>query len=581
MTSEPKVSVSGPAAHYERLLDADEALRGGKYAKAARLYSGLAAADPANGRLWLYLASAHRKAGNTEGALAAYLQVADTGFSSLQDFLAPIGEVTPVSEIEFGWDEGDGTPPQAKLDLHIARLYAQLGKPEEALDWLERALRDRLPGRTRLADDPGFKALRRRPRFKRIAGIPRTRAKTRPARWRADIDFIVGEAQRLHASPWERQAFGRRFLGYAKRLKDDAARKSDEEMELGLRRLVALLGDGHSWLMPPGGFGAGGVFVQADLKRFSDGIFVLGGEGEIADHAGAEVMKIGSRTAEVLFREAKSYFGQDNAMQHHWSFGDLLEWPVFLHVHGALADRRADSVEFTVRTGSGATAKVGVPIGPTSSSSKKLVGSPISSNPVPLWLQQPERYYWVARAPELRGVWFQFNELMIDHEAGTTPEQIAAELQRLARSTRAENLVVDVRRNNGGSIEVGAPFLRAIAAFQDADPARRVFVICGRGSFSATPIWLGLLENVLPDVVFVGEPTSGRPSVTASEGPTSALPYSGFLLNVSCTWHCSNPIVNDQRPFIPISMPVELSSKDYFSNRDPAYEAIAQVVRAR
>jgi hypothetical protein len=77
--------------------------------------------------------------------------------------------------------------------------------------------------------------------------------------------------------------------------------------------------------------------------------------------------------------------------------------------------------------------------------------------------------------------------------------------------------------------------------------------------------------DVQSSAVFVGEPTGGRPNLY---GDTRAviLPSSHIKVNVSSRyWEKSTP--DDDRPWIPPDIPVELSSSNYFTGVDPVLDA--------
>lgn len=62
-------------------------------------------------------------------------------------------------------------------------------------------------------------------------------------------------------------------------------------------------------------------------------------------------------------------------------------------------------------------------------------------------------------------------------------------------------------------------------------------------------------------------------------GSRFRLPYSGTLANISWRYHQGSILSDDHRLWIAPHVPVELSSEDYFANRDPALEAVLEVIR--
>ncbi len=73
------------------------------------------------------------------------------------------------------------------------------------------------------------------------------------------------------------------------------------------------------------------------------------------------------------------------------------------------------------------------------------------------------------------------------------------------------------------------------------------------------------------DVILVGEPTGGSPN-HFGDSIKLQLPHSDLTLAVSSLYHNDAP--GDNRTTIEPQLLSPLSSKDYFSGRDPALEAI-------
>jgi hypothetical protein len=84
----------------------------------------------------------------------------------------------------------------------------------------------------------------------------------------------------------------------------------------------------------------------------------------------------------------------------------------------------------------------------------------------------------------------------------------------------------------------------------------------------------------LTNATFVGEPTGASPNFVG-EGPILFdLPYSKTKATIS-NWYHQFSFWPDRRTWIAPDIPVELSSVDYFANRDPALQAILDILRPR
>jgi hypothetical protein len=131
-------------------------------------------------------------------------------------------------------------------------------------------------------------------------------------------------------------------------------------------------------------------------------------------------------------------------------------------------------------------------------------------------------------------------------------------------------LVVDVRHNNGGSAELLPPLVGVLKAFERKQPAARLVVLTGRNTFSAAQIFISQLDRETR-AVFAGEMSSSKPNFVGEENGI-VLPWSKASGSISNRYHESIP--GDHREGIDPELKVELSSADYFGNRDVLLEAV-------
>jgi hypothetical protein len=184
-----------------------------------------------------------------------------------------------------------------------------------------------------------------------------------------------------------------------------------------------------------------------------------------------------------------------------------------------------------------------------------------------LYLSNISTNYWFEELPN--GVlYLQFNQVM------EGPEERLAEFARRLKTVIKERppkvLIVDVRHNNWGHAELLSPLVEALREFESNNPQSKLIVITGRNTFSAAQIFIAQV-NRYTKAVFAGEPSSSRPNFVGEENQI-ILPWSGAMGSISNRYHESIP--GDTRIWIEPEIKVELSSKDYFSNRDPVLELL-------
>jgi hypothetical protein len=170
----------------------------------------------------------------------------------------------------------------------------------------------------------------------------------------------------------------------------------------------------------------------------------------------------------------------------------------------------------------------------------------------------------------------QFNEVVSRRDFPLAA--FADSMLRATRASRATNLVIDVRRNNGGDNTLNRPLHRALIQFEAARPGNQIYVLTGRNTFSAAQNFINVVERTT-SAIFAGEPSSSRPN-SVGEDTRIRLPYSGIIGSMSSRYfQDSDPL--DDRQWIAPQIPVELSSIDYFGNRDPVLDAVLDAIKRR
>jgi hypothetical protein len=187
--------------------------------------------------------------------------------------------------------------------------------------------------------------------------------------------------------------------------------------------------------------------------------------------------------------------------------------------------------------------------------------------PPPLYLQDVAREHWF-RALDERTLYVQFNQVV--DAPGQTLAEFAERLAKAVSEQRPSRLLLDVRHNNGGNGTLLGPLMRTLREFERSRPDAELVVLMGRNTFSAAQIFLAQVDRDT-GALFAGEPSSSSPNFVGEENRVE-LPWSGGSGNISNRFHETIP--GDTRAFIPPDIPFELSSADYFANRDPLLELV-------
>ena len=544
-----QIPTTDPAAAVDHYIEYDRAralYADGRFADAEPLLVALLQATPDDGMLWHTLARTRHQQGDARGAIVAYRRSIELGSRSAT------------------W-----------AAYQTARLHASLNEADSALAWLGRALDRRWDDRPSIVDDTAFADLRSDARFAQLAGNAALADVGRDEAWSRDLDYLIEEARRMHASP-ERPAHSAAFDSAAAALRARIAELDNDRMVLELSALITLLGDGHSGIYgagPDSPFRFEGGSLPLRLYQFADGLFVVDATPEHRRWIGAEVVSFGDIPARDALARLQHYMHHDNLMTVRW-LGVHYQLPTlpFLKAIGATHD--SHRVTLTLRPPGGTPQDAAFEGGPHVMNFPRRMQPAEDGGAIPLYLSRLDENYWLQPMPDRHAVYFQFNQVR-DAAAGPTIAQFADTLRHVLGASGARNLIIDVRHNNGGNNSLVLPLLRTLVWWELDRQENRIFVITGRNTFSAAQNFINQVER-MTDAVFVGEASGSRPNFTGEE-TNLLLPYSRVRGSISTMhWQDSNP--DDTRRFIAPDVPVGLRAADYFAGRDPALEAILMLI---
>jgi tetratricopeptide (TPR) repeat protein len=538
LTAVPILAAGPPGDYAGRRDRAVEAYLAGNHERAIELFEAILEDTPSNPDILYALSRSCEKAGRMDQAIAAGERVLKLG--SVQRPL---------------------------MAYRLAGLHAQSGNTDQAVEWLEQALLDRYEDRPGIAADDSLASLREDVRFRSLAGVLPSVEISRDDGWRFDLGYLVEEAKRMHASP-ERPAFSREFESQVRTLHEAIPRLSDDQVLSRMTRLLAFLNDGHTGIYGPGP-DTTLVFNRASLPYkfylFPEGLYIVEGAGEWASHAGHRIVRFGDLDAATVLQRMSRYRGVDNPMTWTW-MGPQFYVGRLAMLKAVGATNVDESVEATLEAPDGRRFTETVP-GGSHQFRRKL--RPYGNAEPPLYLSQVDTNFWMKLMPESGALYFQFNQVRNNDDE--TIEAFAKRLHAALSADTVTTLIVDVRHNNGGNNSLADPLIRTIVAFDVADPNHRIVVLTGRNTFSAAQNFINRLER-WTDAEFAGEPSASSPNFVGEE-TNLLLPFSRVRGSISTRyWQDSDP--GDERAWIDMDIPVELSAKDYFAGRDPLLDAL-------
>ena len=540
-TSQQLTAQQTSPEEYVRLIDrADSLGRAANFAEAAELYRQIVELNPYDDRLWLAYARYAAQTDKTREAFAL------------------------ERAIELGSDQ------RSRLMVRLAGVYAQLERPDQAFEWLERSLEDRYESRPNIRNMRQFEPYRDHPRFRELAGLVDEQT-DRDEGWRTDLRWLATEVKRLHAGP-DQPAHSDEYDRAVASLEARIPELDDEAMALELQRLMAMLGDGHSALWSVSNERVQFTSLPIDFYWFSDGMIVTAGDGAAADHVGHQLVSIGGVPLETLVERTEAFITRDNDMGTKAAAPSLLRRMSVLRAIGAAEGIAGAEVELRGPDGTTHTLRLSA-AGPRGTWRPGPVEG--GEDTTPIWLRGDSSLWMEEIAPQAMYVQYA----AVRNPEGSTIEAFADSLYRVLESRDTRYVIFDVRKNGGGNNFLNWPLVRTLIRFEVDRPDRRIFVIAGRHTFSAAQNFSNWV-NRLTDAIFVGEPTGSAANFTGETTPI-LLPFSGLRASVSSRyWQDSH--ATDTRSWIAPGIPIELDSDSYFSDRDPALEYILRrLERAR
>jgi len=390
--------------------------------------------------------------------------------------------------------------------------------------------------------------------------------------WRQDLKFMADELQRRHKNLFHTMK-KEQFTAAVADLDARIPSMQRNEIIVGMMRIAAMVGDGHTRIDPRKDDRFGFPSLPLRLYLFDDGLYVRAAAPRQAALVGAKITAIGGVPVDEAIRRVGTIISRDNEMT------DKLIAPVFLNMPDILQalklSPRRDSAVFTLAKGKKSWTAV-IPAGaiaprwPDDTDGSFItpegwVDARTTPEP-PLWLEAPLDFHRMVDLPDQHALYTQLNEV-----TGVKDESLAdfgAKIRKEAERTNPQKLIVDLRLNYGGNMDLRSGYIRELIKAEDDDT--QLYVLSARGSFSAT-------EAILVDLrrrtkaVFIGEPASSKPN-SYGDGYRSHLPNSGIALQTSIFWHQlgGQAIL----PWTGVQLATPLTFADYAAGRDPALEAV-------
>ncbi|WP_203295088.1 hypothetical protein [Maricaulis parjimensis] len=396
--------------------------------------------------------------------------------------------------------------------------------------------------------------------------------------WRADADALVSVLEAEHENPFFHTP-ETEFRAAVEAYKAGVPEMDRAERIAGLAHILALVGDGHSWMpmhalpfdgLPPGpGFHS----LPVRFELFDDGLYIVGATGEWAGLAGARVTAIGHvDTAQAVARTMDLL--PTDAVNLSREF--VAEWLMQAELLTALdLALNADNISLTVEQDGHSHTVVMQPLpgdavydwifsmdtGPAGADNWVTAAQQVPAWRIPV--SEPFAVRPMEDALYLRIDQIQNGSQMSYADAARSAVEAAELMEHPA-------LILDLRRCLGGDGSLNDEFMAALSASEALMQEGRLQVLTSRQTHSAAVMLVSDLEQQTP-ARFYGQATADRPNHHGETNifvtPNSLLP----VIHASEYYQTSTP--DDDRPFVTPDVVIPYLFSDYQAGTDPVLAA--------
>ncbi|WP_299361468.1 tetratricopeptide repeat protein [Winogradskyella sp.] len=536
------------AQSIEDLVKANQAYNGQKWQDALSEYQKITIANPYNGEYWFQLGRIQYNLKNYNASNIAYENAIETGYD--------------LSTSAY----------------NMACNYSLLNERKKAISWLNFAVKNGLRGREELlSEDTDLDNIRAEEGFQRLMSPFIPSDISREEGWSTDLTYLKRKFEITHydlfslidKADWE-NSFDN--------LKRNVDHLENFEIIVRLMEIVASIGAGHSYVIPP--FSGINQFNQLPVEfyRFNDGIYIKSALDQYSDMVGNKIISINNKPIEEILKKVKRVSNPENIIISDWTALFYLTLPEVLKYYGFTDN--IDNLEITFENNQGQIVSKNIssqPFNPQIVMSKSVLAGWTSmldaSDNGPMYLKNTNKKFWFQQIQDSKVLYAQVNE--IRNGGNKTLKQFGKEITDYISTNDISAFILDLRLNNGGNGLLNRDFLTQIIKCEKINQRGKFFTIIGRKTFSAAMLLATQLDEYT-ETVFIGEPTGGSPNMIGDDNQI-VLPYSGLITSASSKYWQSH-ISYDTRNWIAPEILTSLSSNQYRSGQDPCVETILDIV---
>lgn len=378
-----------------------------------------------------------------------------------------------------------------------------------------------------------------------------------PAEWRADLAYLTREVVDRHADAFhhvDRETFESAAADLERRIPDLA----DHEIIVEMSRLVALIGDAHSYVSLPDEEPFAFQRYPVQFERFKDGVFITRADSAHVGLIGSRLVGIESVPADSVWRRVEPIVNRDNAMTLRYLVPFRMAIPEVLHAVGVIGAVGPAALEIE-RGGAHESVRLEPVTAVEWMPDPVFIGDSIEN----LFWKDPEKAYWFEYLPAHHAAYLQFNS--VQNDADDPFAGFVDRFEEMLVESDVQRVVIDLRRNTGGGWRLTIPLVRALIR-TGFDAPGKLIVLTGPTTISAATVFAVELGRWL-EPVYMGLPTGSSPN-QYGEIVFFELPNSGVRVGYAAALF-QTAGYETVDPWIPPDVAIDMTSAEFFARRDP------------
>jgi hypothetical protein len=384
--------------------------------------------------------------------------------------------------------------------------------------------------------------------------------------WQDDIRQLAVELPKRHKNAFF-SITREKWDQAAKELAERAPGMADIDIAIGISRMTAMIGDGHTmasldpkrWPQHP---------YPVFVRWFSDGVFVIATTPDHRDLLGAKVLRIGSLTIEEVSDRVAALISHDNEATLKHQLPNWIVMAEALRAVGVVDDLAPAT--FTLLDSQGHQQAIDVAPLERFNRNALIMLPDAKTTKLPISLQPRLRSYWFEHLADSNSLYCRYDRCADD--ADKPVKQFAQEVLDFIDQHPIGQIIIDLRNNGGGNSVLLRPLIEGLKSRKESGRDHRLYVLIGRRTFSSGMLNANELRRDA-GAILVGEPTGGKPN-SYGEVKTFALAHSGIEIQYSTKLFFTD---DHDPPSLMPDVAVEISSADYFAGRDPVVEAVLAI----